>query len=245
MGYPAIFAEIICSYLDGIVGEYCMYYCHGAVNAYFKEGAICSKWNEEWRELRVLLCGQLSGRTSLSWRYVTGQWIDEYDPTTDDIYRKRVVVEGMGTVLFDIDENKGEHDFSSWQVMLWSESDVLVLCFAINRKDALDQCVDDMDRFIQVNEIKEDCSEKGVVLVGCQMDRMYDADTKSQDDLTVMEENHRRAMELSNLWNVPFIETSAKRNINVISLFQQIVYEYWLQTHTKSINWAHSPYFET
>ena len=79
--------------------------------------------------------------------------------------------------------------------------------------------------------------QKGVVLVGCKMDLLHDEESGCSDDQRdMMNKNHQRALDMSSVWNVPFIETSAKRNINVHSLFKQLVYEYWLQTQTRSID---------
>ena len=78
---------------------------------------------------------------------------------------------------------------------------------------------------------------KGVVLVGCQMDRMYQADEASRDDYKIMEDNCNLAKQLSAKWNIPYIETSAKENINIHLLFQQMAYEFWLQSQCQVIKW--------
>lgn len=83
-------------------------------------------------------------------------------------------------------------------------------------------------------------SEQGVMLVGCQMDRMYEGNEypyASAIQIEHMRENYATAIEMSRSWNIPFIETSSKRGYNVDSLFQQAIYEYWLQTQSDSIRW--------
>ena len=52
-----------------------------------------------------------------------------------------------------------------------------------------------------------------------------------------MKQNQINAMELSKKWSVPYIETSAKDNVNIDLLFERIVYEYWIQTQGITNDW--------
>merc|ERR1712228_872091 len=111
--------------------------------------------------------------------------------------------------------------------------DVIVLCFGIHQPHGLAYCLNVLHR-VRTQGIT---TEKGVVLVGCQMDRMYE---DGHSDQGVMADNYERAQSISSRRNIPFIETSAKKGINIHSLFKQIVYEYRLQLQTQSIIWNDS-----
>ena len=176
-------------------------------------------------------------------RYVTGEFLDEWDPTIEDIYSKQMDIGGH-PVLFDILDTAGiEFMFSvsHCEEMWYKDRDVALLLFAIDRPRLLDECKTEWNRIIRTNELDNDvndhCQQRVVILVGTKLDLLYNNDTADDKDIEIMRKNQRDAIELSKKWNVPYIETSAKDNVNIDLLFECVVREYWMQTQGMIVNW--------
>ena len=231
---PLIIAQIISSYLDYTVSEYAMIH-HRAVNDYFEGRAIC---NDFYEELMVCLIGKNgAGKSGLIQRFVMDCFVEDYYAGFEDSYRKQWEVKGVGTVLFDILDTV-EQEFASLKEQWFRQSHIVALCFAIHDNEWMDEVIYDlehMEPFCAGGSI--DHRSRGVVLVACQMDRLFDMELNNDDERIMMEENRKRAIALSQERNIPYIETSAKANVNVVEMFEQIVYEYWLQRHSDSIKW--------
>jgi len=70
--------------------------------------------------LKVLGSGAV-GKSALTIRLVTDNFLDEYDPTIEDSYRKQAVIDNK-VALLDILDTAGQDEFSSMQVcclFLW------------------------------------------------------------------------------------------------------------------------------
>ena len=231
---PLIIAQIISSYLDYTVSECVMVY-HQAVNNYFDGRPICNYFSDK---LNVTLTGKDgAGKSGLMQRFVMDCFKEDYDVGYEDSYIKQWEVKGVGTVLFEILDTV-EQEFLTYKEQWFRQAHVVAFCFAIHDNDWMDEVIYDlenMERFCTGANLHHEM--KGAVLVACQMDRLFDMKLNNDDERTMMEENRKRAIELSQERNIPYIETSAKANINVIEMFEQIVYEYWLQKHSDSIKW--------
>lgn len=55
------------------------------------------------------------GKSALTIRLVTDNFLDEYDPTIEDSYRKQAVIDNT-IALLDILDTAGQDEFSSMQV---------------------------------------------------------------------------------------------------------------------------------
>ena len=231
---PLIIAQIISSYLanfsvDYKAAEYVMIH-HRAVSQYFHFDAqpLCDYFGT-FQELKVGLFGKvLAGKSKLATRLMMGSYEEEeYDVEWHHGYRKQWEVKGVGTVWFDVSPVDTVQKQSSWTDHMVRCCNVVGLCFAIHDGEWMDGVIYDLQRIRKGYDM--DYESKGVVLIGCQMDRLFDMKSNNDDERTMMEENRKRAIEFSLERNIPYIETSAKTNGNVTKLFEQIVYEYWLQ----------------
>ena len=252
LAIPSALTQSILSFLNTTIDGYYIQ-CHGAIKT------VCTKWSDALREsysgtlsdtmsLKVAVLGAGAvGKSSLTIRFVTNKWCDEWDPTISDSYRKEVAVDGVyRKVLFEVfDLGATGCDWGFDEIAEYMrECQMLLLCFGINMDKSLAECIVLFNKIIRLGfatDGTQHYGQKGVMLVGCKMDLMYDPDIYCEvEQRNMMQRNYDRASELSSIWNVPFIETSAKRNININALLRQCVYEYWLQTQTRSINWIHT-----
>ena len=64
---------------------------------------------------RVVVLGHGGvGKSSLTLRLITDNFMEEYDPTIEDSYQKSIVVDGESTVLNVLD-TAGQEEYSSMQ----------------------------------------------------------------------------------------------------------------------------------
>ena len=71
---------------------------------------------------RVVVLGHGGvGKSSLTLRLITDNFMEEYDPTIEDSYQKSVVVDGESTVLNVLD-TAGQEEYSSMQDQVASMS---------------------------------------------------------------------------------------------------------------------------
>ena len=63
----------------------------------------------------VVLGGGGVGKSALTIRLVTDNFLEEYDPTIEDSYRKQVKIDGEAALL-DILDTAGQEEFDSMQV---------------------------------------------------------------------------------------------------------------------------------
>ena len=264
---PSVFAEIICSFLVILdrnvwwISEYNMF-CHGAINEWFNTEAECqravkgalymeserardsTKWDRE-RPVIIGLFGQPwkwdamegVGKSSLVQRFSSGSFFAENE--TNEVVTKMIKVKGIKPVRIEIHDS-AERINTRYITSEWLDNiDVVLLCFAIHKRDTLDSCL----ALLRIAERRlvpwqtKRYHGRAFVLVGCQMDRMYDPEPEDHAFEKEMEQNYTCAQALSVMLNIPFFETSAKLDINVDAMFEQIVYEYWIQKRCDTINW--------
>ncbi|GAB5354819.1 hypothetical protein AAMO2058_000152000 [Amorphochlora amoebiformis] len=159
-------------------------------------------------KLAVLGSGAV-GKSALTIRLVTDDFLDEYDPTIEDSYRKQVVVDGE-TSLLDILDTAGQDEFSSMQDQWMRDGKGFLLVYNITDKTSFDNVRTLHDKILRT----KDAAKVPVVLVGNKCDLA---------DERVVSESEGKALAVE--WSCPFFETSAKEKINNEICFFQLVRE--------------------
>ena len=88
----------------------------------------------------VVLGGGGVGKSALTIRLVTDNFLDEYDPTIEDSYRKQVDIDGEAALL-DILDTAGQEEFSSMQDQWMREGKGFLLVYTITSSQTLDECI--------------------------------------------------------------------------------------------------------
>ncbi|EUC29723.1 hypothetical protein COCCADRAFT_39940 [Bipolaris zeicola 26-R-13] len=153
------------------------------------------------REYHIVVLG--------SAQFVQNVWIESYDPTIEDSYRKVLEVDGRHVIL-EILDTAGTEQFSKELYMKTGQGFLLV--FSITSESSFWELAELRE---QIRRIKED-SNVPMVLIGNKSDL--------EDDRAVP---RPRAFAISREWNVPYFETSARRRANVdeafVDLCRQII----------------------
>eukprot|EP01083_Nonionella_stella_P259705 886402_1 len=86
----------------------------------------------------VVLGAGAVGKSSLTVRYVTGDFLDEYDPTIEDYYRKLVEVDGLPAYM-DILDTAGQEEFSSMKDQWMREVQAFLVVYYITSITTFDE----------------------------------------------------------------------------------------------------------
>ncbi|KAF2083960.1 putative ras small monomeric GTPase [Saccharata proteae CBS 121410] len=155
------------------------------------------------REYHIVVLGSGGvGKSCLTAQFVQNVWIESYDPTIEDSYRKAIDVDGRSVVL-EILDTAGTEQFSEELYMKTGQGFLLV--FSITSMTSLQELAELRDQIIRI----KDDERVPIVLVGNKSDLEEDrAVTRS------------RAFAVSQAWgSCPYYETSARRRANVDEVF--------------------------
>jgi len=71
------------------------------------------------------------GKSALTIQLIQNHFVDEYDPTIEDSYRKQVVIDGE-TCLLDILDTAGQEEYSAMRDQYMRTGEGFLLVFAVN-----------------------------------------------------------------------------------------------------------------
>jgi GTPase KRas protein len=102
-------------------------------SAYPKVGTRRSTEQRDSNDIRVCVLGdQDTGRTALIIQYYSSHFVEEYDPTIEDWFRKQIKLFGAEVVV-EIFDTTNMLDFSADRRKCLLESEIIVLCVDMSR----------------------------------------------------------------------------------------------------------------
>ena len=162
------------------------------------------------REYKVVVLGSGGvGKSALTVKFVSGTFMEKYDPTIEDFYRKEIAVDGAPSVL-EILDTAGTEQFASMRDLYIKNGQGFVIVYSITS----------LQTFQDIKNMKESIMRvKGtnrvpMLLVGNKSDLEHQREVSSQEGVN-----------LSNYWGCPFLESSARSTQNVNEVFIEIVRE--------------------
>jgi len=157
----------------------------------------------------VVLGGGGVGKSALTIRLVTDNFLDEYDPTIEDSYRKQVMIDDEAALL-DILDTAGQEEFSSMQDQWMRDGKGFLLVYSITSRPTFDEVSILYDKILRT----KDTNKVPLVLVGNKCDL--------KDERQV---EYNEGAELAKQWGCPFFEASAKIKVNNEACFFELVRE--------------------
>jgi len=159
------------------------------------------------------------GKSAITIRFVNRQFEAKYDPTIEDRYQKVIEREGVPCVL-EILDTAGQETFSAMRELYMKNGEGFVLVFSITSKRSLD----DLDPIRSGIVRHKATDEVPIVLVGnkCDMTKKREVDQKD-------------AKEVAKSFKCPFIESSAKADVNINEIFNSLIDQIW-QKHGPPIS---------
>ncbi len=157
----------------------------------------------------ALLGSTIVGKSSLIYRLLKYNFSYEYNSTIEDIYKHNLSIEGNDYEI-EIVDTAGEEDYQN-MIDCWIRyGEGILLVFAINDRKSFESLKEKYNTIIKIKK-RENCP---IILVG------YKLDLEDQRKVTYAE-----AKELADLWNIDYIETSAKTNFNCTEVFKALTQE--------------------
>ncbi|EEB15711.1 ras, putative [Pediculus humanus corporis] len=147
------------------------------------------------------------GKSALTIQLIQNHFVDEYDPTIEDSYRKQVVIDGE-TCLLDILDTAGQEEYSAMRDQYMRTGEGFLLVFAVNNTKSFEDISiyrEQIKRVKDAEEVPMVCDHKN-----CDLQRSL---------------NKNQAQDMAKQYGIPFVETSAKTRLAVDDAFYTLVRE--------------------
>ena len=167
-------------------------------------------------EYRLVVVGSGGvGKSALTIQLTQNQFLDEYDPTIEDSYRKQVEVDNE-TCLLDILDTAGQEEYSAMREQYMQNGQGFLLIFSLISKPTFNE----INSFVELIKRVKDADKVPCVLAG------------NKCDLPNREVTAEEAKAYAQQHEFPYFETSAKERVNVDEVYYQLVREIRKQLNT-------------
>jgi len=157
----------------------------------------------------VIVGGGGVGKSALTIQLIQNHFIDEYDPTIEDSYRKQVTIDEE-TCLLDILDTAGQEEYSAMRDQYMRTGQGFLCVYSLTNKSSFEEVSSFREQILRV----KDAEQVPMVIVGNKLDL---------DSERVV--STKEGQELATQYNCPFMETSAKARIRVEDAFYELVRE--------------------
>jgi len=161
------------------------------------------------KEYKIVVLGLGGvGKSALTVRFVQGVFIEQYDPTIEDSYRKQLEVDGQQCML-EILDTAGTEQFTAMRDLYMKNGQGFILVYSIIAQSTF---ADLEDLKLQITRVK-DREDVPMVLVGnkCDLESQRVIPTASGEALA------------RKFGDCAFVEASAKERINVDQVFYDLI----------------------
>lgn len=143
------------------------------------------------------------GKSALTLQFMYEEFVEDYEPTKADSYRKKAVLDGEECQV-DILDTAGQEDYAAIRDNYIRSGEGFLCVFSICEPESFSSTTELREQILRVK------TEENVpfILIGNKVD----LEEKRQ---VTAEEGETRAKD----WNVPYVETSAKTKVNVEKVF--------------------------
>ncbi|KAI8047574.1 ras-like protein 1 [Gilbertella persicaria] len=167
-----------------------------------------SKASSFVREYKLVMVGGGGvGKSALTIQFIQSHFVDEYDPTIEDSYRKQCVIDSE-TALLDVLDTAGQEEYSAMREQYMRNGEGFLLVYSITSRMSFEE----ISTFYQQICRVKDRDYFPMVLVGNKCDLETDRQVSSQE-----------GRDLAKTFGCQFIETSAKQRIHVDDAFFEVV----------------------
>jgi len=146
------------------------------------------------------------GKTCLIVQLISGKFVESYDPTLEDSYRRQISV-GEKEVVLDIFDTAGQEDFSAVRDSYMTTGDGFMIIYSIIDDKTYQEVSTIHSKLLLLHDNKK---VPGII-IGNKCDL---------EDKRIVPTNQGQALAEKFAWS--FLETSAKTKINVLESFQEV-----------------------
>lgn len=148
------------------------------------------------------------GKSALTLQFMYDEFVEDYEPTKADSYRKKVILDGEDEQI-DILDTAGQEDYAAIRDNYFRSGEGFLCVFSISEKTSFDDTQEFRDQILRVKGA-DSTTAKNIpfILVGNKSD-LEDKRQVSQSEAQQFAEN----------MGVQYVETSAKTRSNVDKVF--------------------------
>ncbi|CAK4030440.1 ras [Lecanosticta acicola] len=168
---------------------------------------MASKFLREYK--LVVVGGGGVGKSCLTIQLIQSHFVDEYDPTIEDSYRKQCVIDDE-VALLDVLDTAGQEEYSAMREQYMRTGEGFLLVYSITSRQSFEEIVTFQQQILRV----KDKDYFPIIVVGNKCDLESERQVSTEE-----------GKQLARSFGCKFIETSAKSRINVDNAFYDIVRE--------------------
>jgi small GTP-binding protein len=161
------------------------------------------------KEYKIVVLGSGGvGKSALTVQFVQGIFVEKYDPTIEDSYRKQVEVDGNQCML-EILDTAGTEQFTAMRDLYMKNGQGFVLVYSIIAQSTFNDLPDLREQILRV----KDMDDVPMVLVGnkCDLSDQRVISTEAGESLA------------KKFNGCAFLESSAKTKVNVEQIFFDLI----------------------
>jgi GTPase KRas protein len=166
---------------------------------------MASKFTREYK--LVVVGGGGVGKSCLTIQLIQSHFVDEYDPTIEDSYRKQCIVDEE-VALLDVLDTAGQEEYSAMREQYMRTGEGFLLVYSITSRESFDEIRTFQQQILRV----KDKDVFPMVVVGNKLDLASERRVSIEEGRMLADE-----------FRCQFLETSAKTNTNVEQAFFEVV----------------------
>eukprot|EP00696_Hemimastix_kukwesjijk_P004089 gnl/Hemi2/15031_TR5077_c0_g1_i1.p1 gnl/Hemi2/15031_TR5077_c0_g1~~gnl/Hemi2/15031_TR5077_c0_g1_i1.p1 ORF type:complete len:210 (+),score=50.22 gnl/Hemi2/15031_TR5077_c0_g1_i1:40-669(+) len=184
-------------------------------------------------ECKVVVVGDGAvGKSALTLYLIHNEYLEAYDPTIEDFYRKQIEVDGE-SVHLDILDTAGQEEFGTVRATYMRSGEAFVLVFSLTSASSLEEAKRLHSEVLKAKDFADPYSPlvislKEGVCVG--QERSYNVPFVLVGNKSDLEDQRQVSAEQAEAaakqLGCPYIETSAKTGSNVAGAFARLVQEH-------------------
>lgn len=147
------------------------------------------------------------GKSALTIQFIQSHFVDEYDPTIEDSYRKQCVIDEE-VALLDILDTAGQEEYSAMREQYMRTGEGFLLVYSIIDRNSFDEIQGFHQQILRVKD-KDDFP---MILVGNKSDLESERQVSPEEAKT-----------MGKTLRVAYVEASAKQRVNVDLAFHELV----------------------
>ncbi|CAH1108956.1 unnamed protein product [Psylliodes chrysocephalus] len=149
------------------------------------------------------------GKSALTLQFMYDEFVEDYEPTKADSYRKKILLDGED-VQIDILDTAGQEDYAAIRDNYFRSGEGFLCIFSITEDESFQATQEFREQILRV---KND-ENIPFLLVGNK------CDLEDKRKVSLQEANDRAKQ-----WGVPYVETSAKTREHVDKVFYDLMRE--------------------
>eukprot|EP00053_Salpingoeca_punica_P023581 m.10813 g.10813 ORF g.10813 m.10813 type:complete len:194 (-) comp5315_c1_seq1:146-727(-) len=155
----------------------------------------------------VVVGGGGVGKSALTIQFIQSHFVDEYDPTIEDSYRKQCVIDEE-VALLDILDTAGQEEYSAMREQYMRTGEGFLLVYSIIERGSFEEIQGFYQQILRV----KDRDTFPMILIGNKADLEGERQVSNQE-----------GKDTAKTLNLAYVETSAKQRVNVDLAFHELV----------------------